>query len=315
MCQCNREVFSRRRAAFFDAMAKSEKDSVLVVPAAPVFPRNNDVDHDYRQDSDFFYLTGFDEPQSVLVLDSKTRKVTLFVRPRDPERETWDGPRAGVDGAKAIYGADESFTVAELDAELPKLINGHERLYYRLGKDRAFDERIIETIDRLRTRARAGMLSPTEIVDTAPLLHEMRLFKSASDIETMRAAVKITEEAHILAMGMAKPGMHEYQVEAVLLDTFRKYGSERAAYGSIVGSGPNACILHYRSNNRLMGAGDLLLIDAGCEYGYYASDVTRTFPVSGTFSPEQQAIYELVLEAQLAGIEATQVGATLEDIH
>jgi Xaa-Pro aminopeptidase len=290
-------------------------DSVAVFPSAPVYTRNNDVDHEYRQDSDFFYLTGFDEPHSVLVMDGKDRTATMFVRPRDVEREIWDGPRAGVDGVKADFGADASFVIAELDAELPKLVQNHARLYYRLGKDRAFDEKAIELLDRLRTRARLGVTAPTDVLDPGQILHEMRLFKHEADLEAMRRAAAITREAHVLAMGRTKPGMHEYEVEAILLDTFRRHGSERPAYGSIVGSGPNACILHYRSNNRLMGAGELLLIDAGCEYGYYASDVTRTFPVSGTFSKEQQAIYELVLEAQLASIADTRVGQTLEQIH
>ena len=318
MCTCNRDLHARRRAAFFDAMASSAgdaSDAVAVFPSAPVYTRNNDVEHDYRQDSDFFYLTGFDEPHSVLVMEGKERKATMFVRPRDPEREIWDGPRAGVDGVKSDFGADASFVVAELDAELPKLVQNHKRLYYRLGKDRPFDEKIIELVDRLRTRGRLGITAPTDVLDPGQILHEMRLYKHEADLEAMRRAAAITREAHVLAMGKTKPGMHEYEVEAILLDTFRRHGSERAAYGSIVGSGPNACILHYRANNRLMGSGELLLIDAGCEYGYYASDVTRTFPVSGKFSREQQAIYELVLEAQLASIAETKVGQTLEQIH
>jgi Xaa-Pro aminopeptidase len=316
MCLCNLELHRRRRAAFFDAMARGGLDAVAVIPAAPVYTRNNDVDHEYRQDSDFFYLTGFDEPQSVLVMDAVKRTTTMFVRAKDPDREIWDGPRAGVDGVKATYGADEAFTVAEMDAELPKLVQDHPRLFYRLGRDRAFDERILDLIDKLRVKTpRTGIRFPVEISDPGQILHEMRLFKQPEDLSTMRAAAKITREAHLRAMGAAKPGMHEYQVEAILLDTFRRHGSERPAYGSIVGSGPNACILHYRVNNRQMASGDLLLIDAGCEYGYYASDVTRTFPVSGTFSREQQAIYELVLEAQVAGIETTRVGATVDQIH
>ena len=318
MCTCNRDLHARRRAAFFDAMASSggdASDAVAVFPSAPVYTRNNDVEHDYRQDSDFFYLTGFDEPHSVLVMEGKERKATMFVRPRDPEREIWDGPRAGVDGVKSDFGADASFVVSELDAELPKLVQNHKRLYYRLGKDRPFDEKIIELVDRLRTRGRLGITAPSDVLDPGQILHEMRLYKHEADLDAMRRAAAITREAHVLAMGKTKPGMHEYEVEAILLDTFRRHGSERAAYGSIVGSGPNACILHYRANNRLMGAGELLLIDAGCEYGYYASDVTRTFPVSGKFSREQQAIYELVLEAQLASIAETKIGQTLEQIH
>jgi len=314
MCTHHAETFARRRAAFFDAMATASPSAVAVLPAAPVFVRNNDVDHEYRQDSDFFYLTGFDEPESVLVLDAEERKSTLFVRPRDREREVWDGPRAGVDGAKEL-GADASFVVSELDEKLPNLLQNRRRVYYHLGATRRFDDRVLGAIDRVRGRQRLGVTAPTEIVDPGAILHEMRLRKAPGEIETMRTAARITREAHELAMNRTRPGMHEYEVEALLLDTFRRHGSERPAYGSIVGSGPNACVLHYRKNDRRIDPGELLLIDAGCEYGYYASDVTRTFPVGRAFSREQQAIYELVLEAQLQGIAATRPGATLDEIH
>lgn len=295
-------------------MAVRGTDAVAILPSAPVYPRNNDVDHDYRQDSDLFYVTGFDEPQSVLVLDA-TKKATMFVRPRDPEREIWDGPRAGVDGVKKIYGVDESFVIADLAEQLPKLLQNKKRLYYRLGRDRSFDDKVLEAVDRTRGRARLGVTWPTEILDPGQVLHEMRLFKDAADLDAMKKAADITREAHVRAMGATKAGMHEYEIEALLLETFRKHGSERPAYGSIVGSGANATVLHYRSNNRKMNDGELLLIDAGCEYGYFASDVTRTWPVSGKFSKEQRAIYELVLEAQVEGIAMTRAGATLEQIH
>jgi Xaa-Pro aminopeptidase len=314
MCTHHAETFARRRAAFFDAMATASPSAVAVLPSAPVFVRNNDVDHEYRQDSDFFYLTGFDEPESVLVLDAEERKVTMFVRPRDREREVWDGPRAGVDGAKAL-GADASFVVSELDEKLPNLLQNRRRVYYRLGASRRFDDRVLGAIDKVRARQRLGVTAPTEVVDPGAVLHEMRLRKSPVEIETMRTAARITREAHELAMNRTRPGMHEYEVEALLLDTFRRHGSERPAYGSIVGSGPNACVLHYRKNDRRIDPGELLLIDAGCEYGYYASDVTRTFPVGRAFSREQQAIYELVLHAQVEGIAATRPGATLDEIH
>jgi Xaa-Pro aminopeptidase len=307
--------FARRRATVFDAMSAASPSAVAVLPAAPVFLRNNDVEHEYRQDSDFFYLTGFDEPQSVLVVDALDRKTTLFVRPRDHEREVWDGPRAGVDGATKAYGADEAFGIGELDEKLPTLLENRRRVYYRLGRNRTFDDRLLAAIERVRGRQRTGVATPTEIADPAVILHEMRLSKSALEIETMRRAARITREAHELAMRRARPGMHEYEVEALLVDTFRRHGSERPAYGSIVGSGPNACVLHYRKNDRRMEPGDLLLIDAGCEYGYYASDVTRTFPVGGAFSREQQAIYEVVLEAQLDGIAAVRPGTNLDAVH
>ena len=309
------EIFAARRAAVLRAMAAASPSAVAILPAAPVSLRNGDVDHEYRQDSDFYYLTGFDEPESVLVLDAPAQKVTLFVRARDRDREVWDGPRAGVEGAIERFGANEAFAVNELDEKLPELLQNHARLYYRLGARRRFDERLLDAIDRVRARQRTGATAPSEIVDPGTILHEMRLRKSQDEIDQMRAAAHITREAHELAMQRARPGMREYEIEALLIDTFRRRGSERPAYGSIVGSGPNACVLHYRRNDRSIEPGDLLLIDAGCEYGYYASDVTRTFPVGRDFSAEQQAIYELVLEAQSEGIAATRPGTTLDAIH
>ncbi|MFO0637617.1 MAG: aminopeptidase P N-terminal domain-containing protein [Polyangiaceae bacterium] len=313
-----RELYKNRRAAFVRAMREHEPASVAVLAATPVWHRNSDVEHEYRQDSDVHYLTGFAEPESVVVLSSDADgapRMTLFVRPRDPERETWDGPRAGVDGAVAGFGADKAFPISELATELPKLLEDKRRLYYRVGRDRTFDDKVFAALDRARGRAKLGHDYPTELVEPGTIVHEMRLFKDDEGLASMRRAAEITAIAHAKCMAVTKPGMHEYEVEAVLLDTFRRHGSERAAYGSIVGSGPNATILHYRSNDRKMNDGELLLIDAGCEYGYYASDVTRTFPVSGTFSEPQRKIYELVLAAQLAGLRATAPGATLETIH
>lgn len=315
MCTCHSELYGKRRRAFVDAIAKADEDAVAVFASAPVFTRNNDVEHEYRQDSDLFYLTGFAEPATVLVVDAKTKKTTMFVRPRDPDRETWDGPRAGVDGVKEHFGADESFTIDKLGEELPKLFQNKRRLYYRLGVNRPFDDKVLEAIDRARLRGKLGFGWPVEIVDPGTIVHEMRLFKGSDDLRAMRRAAEITTEAHVRAMKATRPGMHEFEVEALLLETFRKHGSERPAYGSIVGSGNNATILHYRLNNRKMEDGELLLIDAGCEYDYFASDVTRTFPVGGRFTKPQQAIYELVLEAQLAGIEQTRKGSSLDTIH
>jgi Xaa-Pro aminopeptidase len=315
MCTCHSDLYPKRRAALLDAILAKGDDAVCVFPAAPVFTRNNDVEHDYRQDSDLFYLTGFAEPGTVLVMDGKDRKSTMFVRPRDPDREIWDGPRYGVDGAKEHFGADEAHTIDKLGDELPKLFTNKKRLYYRLGQNRQMDDKVLEAIDKTRARAKLGITWPVEIVDPGTVLHEMRLFKTQMDLDAMRKAADITAQAHLRAMNATKPGMHEFEVEAMILETFRAHGSERAAYGSIVGSGANATILHYRQNNRKMEKGELLLIDAGCEYDYYASDVTRTFPVDGKFSREQQAIYELVLEAQEAGIAKTVKGSSLEQIH
>jgi Xaa-Pro aminopeptidase len=313
MHACFRDLYARRRQIFTKAILEAEPESVAVLPSAPVFVRNNDVTHEYRQDSDLYYLSGFDEPETVLVLNGKD--TVMFVRPRDPEREVWDGPRVGVDGAKAEYGATEAFTIAQLPEELPKLFANKKRLYYRLGVDRAFDDKVFAAIDATRKRARFGVSWPTEIVDPGVILHEMRLYKGTEDLDTMKEAARITKDAHLRAMAAARPGLHEYEIEAILLETFRREGSDRPAYGSIVGSGANATVLHYRAGNRKMEQGELLLIDAGAEYGYYASDVTRTFPVSGKFSPEQKAIYELVLDAQNAGIAKTVAGGTLEEVH
>jgi len=289
---------------------------VLVIPAAPLAIRNNDVEHEYRQDSDFFYLTGFVEPESVLVLNSQSeQRFTLFVRARDPEREVWDGARAGIEGAVSEFGADVAFTIGDLSLKLPDAIQNTERLFYRLGKNRTFDDTLLSALDKVRARARLGVTCPTSIVDPNTVVHEARLKKSELELSAMRRAIEITRDAHVAAMAQAAPGMFEYEIEATLRGIFRRFGSERAAYSPIVGSGPNATVLHYHKNDRRMEAGDLLLIDAGCEYDYYAADVTRTFPVSGRFSPAQRAIYQLVLDAQLASIECTRAGRSFDDVH
>jgi len=304
--------FAERRRRVLEALGPA----VLLLPAAPLAIRNNDVEHEYRQDSDFFYLTGFDEPESVVCLrGGKDKPLAMFVRPRDPEREVWDGQRAGVDGAVKDFGADEAFPIAELSQKLPELLENATRLYYRIGRDRAFDDVVLAAVDKVRARAKLGVSWPVEIVDPATIVHELRRVKTREELELMRRAAEITRDAHVAAMQAAKPGVHEYEVEAAIRAVFRKHGSERSAYGPIVGSGPNATVLHYRRNDRQMHAGDLLLVDAGCEYGYYAADVTRTFPVGGKFSGPQRAVYEIVLAAQLASIDATRAGATLEAIH
>jgi Xaa-Pro aminopeptidase len=307
------EIFAERRRQLLETMGPG----VVLLPSAPTFIRNNDVEHEYRQSSDLYYLTGFEEPDSVLVLSNQhpTQRAVMFMRERDPERETWDGPRLGVDRAVAALGIDAAFPIRELESRLPDYLENHKRVHYRLGLDRAFDERFLRALDVVRVRARRGIECPSEIVDPGVSLHEMRLRKSAPEIETMRKASAITRDAHIAAMRAALPGRYEYEVEAELMRVFRARGSERAAYGSIVGSGPNATILHYRKNDRRLETGDLLLIDAGAEYGLYASDVTRTFPVSGTFTPAQREIYQLVLDAQLAAIDAVKPGSTVEAVH
>ncbi|MCW5790852.1 MAG: aminopeptidase P N-terminal domain-containing protein [Polyangiaceae bacterium] len=307
----NAQIFRERRRRVLEAMGSG----VLVIPAAPVAIRNHDVEHEYRQDSDFYYLTGFEEPESVLVLSSEAPEaMTLFLRERDPEREVWDGARAGLEGARETYGADRAFAIGQLDEELPRLFEV-DRVFYAFGRDPQFEARFFAALGAARRRAKTGARFPTEIIDPGKVLHRLRLLKSGEELQLMTRAIDITREAHVRAMAEAAPGKYEYEIDAVLSQVFRRRGSPRPAYGSIVGSGPNATVLHYRSNNRQMQDGELLLIDAGCEYEYYASDITRTFPVNGSFSEPQRAIYEVVLEAQLASIRAVRPGATLDDVH
>ena len=305
--------FAARRTQLLVAIG----DGVAMFPSAPLAVRNHDVEHPYRQDSDFFYLTGLDEPESVLVLTNQhaEHRVVLFVRPKKREREIWDGPRAGLEGAVEAFGADVAFPIDELPKRLPDYLGNVERLHYRLAQNDKADSQLFDCLNLLRRGGRRGIMAPETIVDSSVHLHEMRLRKSEAELATMRRAAGITKEAHLRAMQIAGPGMHEYEIDAELLHIFRKHGSERPAYESIVGSGPNATILHYRAGDRVMNDGELLLIDAGCELGYYASDVTRTFPVNGKFSDEQRAVYEVVLHAQKACIEEVKPGATLEALH
>ena len=305
--------FGARRETFRNAMGRG----VALFPSTPVAIRNNDVEHEYRQDSDLYYLTGFDEPYSLLLLTTEhaEHRTVLFVRPRDPERETWDGPRAGIEGALQRFGADAAYPIAELSKHLPEYLKDVRRLHYRFGADREFDATVLAAIAAVRGKAKLGIAAPREIVDPSALLHEMRLRKSPGEIETMLRAAAITARAHARAMQVARPGRFEYEVEAEILRIFRAHGAERPAYGSIVGSGPNATVLHHRRNDRRMQDGELLLIDAGAEFGYYACDVTRTFPINGCFSPEQRALYQVVLDAQLASIAAVRPGVTVPDVH
>jgi Xaa-Pro aminopeptidase len=307
------EVYGARRSAVLEAMGKG----VMVIASAPIAMRNNDVEHEYRQHSDLFYLSGFDEPESVLILSTVHRehRAVLFMRERDPEREIWDGPRLGIERARDALGVDAAYPIRELDERLPDYLEGANRAHYRIGADRRFDDRFLKALDVARTRARRGSEYPTELIDPGVIVHERRMLKSAVEHATMRRAAEITRDAHLAAMQAARPGRHEFEVEAEILRVFRAGGAERPAYGSIVGSGPNATILHYRKNDRRLCENDLLLIDAGAEYGYYASDVTRTFPVSGRFTAPQRAVYEVVLRAQIAAIEAVKPGTTLEAIH
>jgi Xaa-Pro aminopeptidase len=305
-------VFAERRAALCQRM----EHGVLVLFAAPEFIRNNDVHHPYRQDSDFFYLSGLDEPESVLVLTvGEQRSLTLFVRTRNKDREIWDGPRAGVEGAATRFGADHAYPIEELAKRLPELLKGHERLYYRFGTHAEHDSCLIAALVRARAISRRSGGAPTQIIDTSAVLHEQRRRKGPDEIAKMRRAVEITREAHLAAMRRARPGCYEYELEAELNAVFRGRGGERAAYSSIVGSGPNATILHHVKNDRQMRDGELVLIDAGCEFEYYAADITRVFPVSGTFTPEQRHIYDIVLGAQQAAMDVIRPGVSQDDVH
>ncbi len=296
-------------------MAKELGQGVLVLFAASPALRNNDVTYEFRQDSDFYYLTGFDEPDAVLaILGGAEPRSVLLVSPKDPERELWDGARLGVEGARSL-GVDEVFPITELEQRLPQLLLDRSHVVCRFGDDSLVDPRLVRALAQARRQARRGAGCPSSLVDVATLVHEMRRYKDSIEVSLLEQAVSISAAAHVAAMQQARPGSYEYEIEALLRATFRARGSERVAYEPIVGSGPNATVLHYVKSRRQMMAGDLLLIDAGCEYGYYAADITRTFPVSGTFSAEQRAVYEIVLAAQQACIEAAAPGVTLDQLH
>jgi Xaa-Pro aminopeptidase len=288
-----------------------------IFPAAPTAIRNNDVEHEYRQDTDFYYLTGFEEPNAVAVLvpDHPEHRFTLFVQPKDREREVWTGWRAGEEGAKRDYGADAAFTIDKLDQELPKLLEKTERIYYRFGSDPTFDERLVGWMRRFQRERQRNGVGPTSVIDPADILHEMRLIKTDDDLALLRRAVEITCDGHMAALRALRPGMYEYEIEATLRYVFRRQGSPRHGYAPIVAAGANATVLHYVTNNCRIEADDLLLIDAGAEFGYFTGDVTRTWPASGIFSEAQAEIYQLVLDAQLEAIKAVQPGATFIEPH
>ncbi len=290
--------------------------TIAVLPAAPVQRRNNDVDFAFRQDSDFFYLTGFNEPESIAVLvpGRAQAQFILFVRDRDPTRETWDGRRAGPAGATRDFGADDAFPIADIDEILPGLMENRERVYYPMGAYEDFDRQMRGWVNGLRGQARFGRHPPYEFVALQHVLHDMRLYKSRGELSLMREAANIAARAHVRAMNRSSPGVNEYELMAELLHEFRLSNAD-TSYQPIVGSGPNACILHYHENNRTLRDGDLLLVDAGCEYECYASDITRTWPVNGEFTSEQRAVYEVVLAANLAAIAKTHAGNHWNDPH
>ena len=314
MTRIPRTEYVRRRKAL---MAEMEPNSIAILPAAPMYIRNRDVEHIYRQDSDFQYLSGFPEPEAVIALipGREHGEYVLFCRERDPARELWDGLRAGQDGAISEYGADDAFPIGDIDDILPGLIEGRSRVYYAIGSNQEFDHRLMEWINTIRSKARQGAQPPNEFVALDHLLHDLRLYKSANEVKVMRQAAEISARAHIRAMQASRAGLYEYHLEAELDYEFRKGGAKMPAYGSIVAAGKNACILHYRENDAVLKDGDLVLIDAGCEIDCYASDITRTFPVSGRFSTEQKAIYELVLAANEEAFKHIAPGKHWNEAH
>ncbi|HTE43469.1 MAG TPA: aminopeptidase P N-terminal domain-containing protein [Steroidobacteraceae bacterium] len=308
-----RDEFHRRRRELLKMMGKG---SIAILPTATEKRRNGDVDFHYRPDSDFYYLTGFAEPDSVAVLvpGRPQAEYILFVRDRDPTRETWDGKRAGPEGATRDYGADDSFPIGDIDDILPGLMEQCSRVYYTMGLNQEFDQRVLGWVNGLKAQARVGKHPPQEFIALDHILHDMRLYKSKPELDVMRRSAQIAVAAHKRAMKFAAPGRHEYQVMAELLHEFRMNNAD-TSYHPIIGSGPNSCILHYHENSEEMHDGDLLLIDAGCEYGLYASDITTTFPVNGRYTPEQRAVYEVVLQAQHAAFEAIKPGNHWDDPH
>lgn len=300
--------FKQRR----DLLAKQiGSNSIAIIATRAEMYRNRDADYKYRADSSFYYLTGFAEPEAVAVIETfaegEDYSYSLFCRERDREMEIWNGYRAGVDGAIEIYDADEAYAIDLLDEEIIDKLLNKQRLYYRIGQNAEFDARVSQWIQEADGQQRRGGAAPAELIQLDRIVDEMRLKKSAQEIELMQIASNISAEAHIRAMQTVKPNMMEYALEAELNYIFGKNGCV-PAYNSIVGGGENACILHYVENNKPLKDGDLVLIDAACEYEFYASDITRTFPVNGKFSPEQKALYNIVLDAQLAAIDATRIG-------
>lgn len=306
-------MFQARREALLSRIGSD----VAIIASTPLATRNDDVEHAYRQHSDLFYLTGFEEPETVLIVTGahKTQRMVLFVRPKDKERETWDGRRAGVEGAVTKFGADAAYPISELKDHLPGYLEGAKRVHMDLGENPAVDAALIGAMRVVGRRERNGVTVPTAIVGLRDTLHEMRLHKWEDELAQMRTAAEITRDAHIRAMAVTRPGVFEYQIEGELHHVFLKRGARRPAYGTIVGSGDNATILHYTENDKAMVDGDLLLIDAGAEYGYYAADVTRTFPVNGKFTEAQREIYELVLAAEKAAVAEVRPGSHIDAVH
>ena len=302
-----KKEFAKRRQQLMDIMGPN---SIAILPNAEVSSRNRDVDYPYRSDSNFHYLSGFDEPDSVIVIvpGRPHGEYLLFCRERKLEKEIWNGYRAGQEGAIKNFDADDSYPISDLDDILPGLLEEREKVFYTMGNIASFDQRIVGFLNHLRQATRQGKHSPTEIIELDHCLNELRLFKSSDEIKAMRKAGEISAKAHIRAMRFTQPGHWEYQVEAEIIHEFMRNNCRSSAYPSIVGGGENGCILHYIENNHKLKNNDLLLIDAGAEYDFYAGDITRTFPVNGKFTPSQKALYTIVLNAQKAAIAAVKPG-------
>ena len=313
----NHQVYRDRRAALLRQMREHTGGGLALVPTAAEVPRNRDSLYPFRHDSYFYYVSGFPEPEAVvaLIAGPEGDRQMLFCREKNAEREIWDGFRYGPDAAREIFGFDETHPIDELDRLLPDLAADRPALYTPLGLLAEWDRRVTDLLNEVRARARTGVSAPAEIVDVRHTLDDLRLVKDAHELALMRRAAEISAKAHRRAMERTRAGWYEYQVEAELAHEFLSSGAQAVAYSPIVAGGPNACVLHYRDNNRQLQDGELLLIDAGCEYRGYASDITRTFPVSGKFSGPQKAIYELVLAAQQACIDAVKPGADFHDYH
>jgi Xaa-Pro aminopeptidase len=299
--------FKRRRE---ELMALMEDQSIAILPSASLVSRNNDVEFPFRQDSDFYYVTGFDEPEAMFVLvpGREHGECILFCRERDPSEEQWHGKITGPERAMQLYGIDDAFPITDIDDILPGLIEGRSKLYYAMGANLEFDNQVIGWVNRISANKQSGTQPPGEFVQLGQYLHELRLFKSAAEVNVMRKASEITERAHKRLLEVVEPGMFEYELDAELQYIFLRHGARAPAYPLIVGSGNNGCILHYISNRDQIKKGDLVLVDAGAEYDFYAADVTRTFPASGKFSKAQAELYNIVLVAQQAAIEVIQPG-------
>src|SRR4051812_29497418 len=310
--KADNRLYAARRAR----LAAQMGEGVALIATAPERVRNRDSHFPYRFDSYFYYLTGFIEPEAVLVIVAgKTPRSILFCRHRDPEREIWDGFRYGPEAARELFGFEEAHPVSELDAAAPKLLEDQPALYYPVGSEADWDAHVMRWLNIVRARSRAGIAAPARLQDIRVLIDEMRLVKDEHELGVMRRAAKIAAAAHRRAMQAAQPGRMEYEIEAELLHEFRRNGAQFPAYSPIVASGANACVLHYIANDAALRQGDLLLIDAGCELDGYASDITRTYPANGRFTAPQQALYELVLAAQAASLAAVVPGRQYSDIH